>query len=381
MNILVVNAGSTSLKFKLISFPKKEVCASARIDRIGSVGLSEYSFTGAESFKKTGQSVPDYKSGISLFVNDLGGTDKIDAVAFKTVLAKGYPGVHIINNDVIAGMKAYMPVAPVHNSAYLGAIEAVKALMPDKPLVGSFETAFHTTVPLFRRVYGVPYKWYTDYGVERMGYHGASHSYIAKALKDYSRVVSCHLGGSGSICAIKDGKSIDTSFGFSLQAGITHVSRCGDIDPYIMPYLLKLGLSSEEIIDGLEKEGGLKGISGLSGDMRDLRRAIKEGNKRARLAVDIYTSDITRYIGAFAAEMGGLDALAFTGGIGENDSETRLEICATLGFLGIDPDEKLNASNARRIDKQNSKTPIFVIPADEESVVAENAYNLLKNNN
>lgn len=340
MKILVCNAGSTSLKFKVYAFPEETVLARGRVERVGAENGSLYFFEGAD-----GRSVRDecarartYEEGIEHFLCDLGG-------------------------------------APVHNRAYIGAIEAFQRLAPNAVHVASFETAFHQTVPLHRRVYGVPYEWYEKHGVARMGYHGASHSYIASQLADYPRVVSCHLGGSSSICAIRDGKSVDTSFGLSLQVGVTHVNRAGDIDPYIMPFLLREGMPYDEVLDGLERKGGLAGIAGMSGDMRDLRAAAGQGNERAALAIRVFTSDVCRYIGAFAAEMGGIDALAFTGGIGENDAASRQEICESLGFLGIEVDERRNLANERMIGR--GRTDVFVIPADEERVVAENAWRLL----
>lgn len=233
MRILVANAGSTSLKFKLFDYPDAKILAKGKVERVGDERGSIYWFENekGESKKDECAKAGTYKEGIDLFLNDIGGASQADVVAFKTVLALRHLGVHIIDEDVINDLKESMSVAPVHNSAYLGAIEAFQALSPNAVLVGVFETAFHLTMPLKNRVYGVPYEWYQKYGVQRMGFHGASHSYIAKKLAPFRRVISCHLGGSSSICAISDGKSVENSFGLSLQAGITHVSRIGDIDP------------------------------------------------------------------------------------------------------------------------------------------------------
>lgn len=377
MKILVCNAGSTSLKFKVYAFPEETVLARGRVERVGAEAGSLYFFESADGRRVTDDKARarTYEEGIERFLRDLGGAEDVDAVAYKAVLSKGFPGVHVIDENVMDGMRAFLSVAPVHNRAYIGAIEAFQRLAPNAVHVASFETAFHRTVPFHRRVYGVPYEWYEKYGVARMGYHGASHSHIASRLAGYSRVVSCHLGGSSSICAIRDGKSVDTSFGLSLQAGVTHVNRAGDIDPYIMPFLLREGMPYDEVLAGLEKKGGLAGIAGMSGDMRDLRAAAGRGNERAALAIRVFTSDVRRYIGAFAAEMGGLDALAFTGGIGENDAASRREICEPLGFLGVEIDESKNLANERMIGR--GRTAVFVIPADEERVVAENAWKLL----
>ena len=379
MQIIVCNAGSTSLKFKVYVYPEKTVLAVGKVERVGDANGSIYSFkdiNGNEKFD--GHALArNYKEGIELFLNDIGGADKADIVAFKAVLAQDFPGVHEIDENVIASMKRGLSIAPVHNSAYLGAIEAFQLAAPKARLIASFETAFHRTIPEKRYIYGVPYEWYEKYGVRKMGYHGASHSYVAGQLKDFKKVISCHLGGSSSLCAIEDGKSVNNTFGLSLQVGVTNVSRNGDIDPFIMPYLLKEGMSYEEILKGFEKTGGLKGVSGLSGDMRDLRKAAAEGNKRAKLAIDIFVEGVRNYIGAYAIQLGGVDAIAFTAGIGENDAETRKEILSGLSFMGIDMDEEKNRANAPEISAENSKVRIFVIKADEESVVADNAYKLV----
>ena len=379
MRILVCNAGSTSLKFKLYDFPSEEKIAWGRIERVGSGSAAGYTFGDASGreIRDDRTPVPTYEDGIQRFLGDLGGVERVDAVGFKATISKGYPGVHVIDEGVLRGMRDELSIAPAHNRAYLGAIEAFRRVAPGAVPVAAFETAFHQTVPMRRRVYGVPYEWYEKYGVVRMGYHGASHSYVAARLKGYSRVVSCHLGGSSSVCAILDGKSADTSFGLSLQAGVTHVNRAGDVDAYILPYLLSKGVPYDEIIRGLDKNGGMAGISGLSGDMRDLRAAAKAGNRRARLAIDVFVSDVTRYIGAFAAEMGGIDALSFTAGIGENDPETRWEICSTLGFLGIVLSPEKNARGEERVSADDARVPVFVIPADEEIVVARETFGAL----
>ena len=273
-------------------------------------------------------------------------------------------------------MRDYLPVAPVHNSCYLEAIDVFKNLTPDAKLVGVFETAFHQTIPLKNRIYPVPYEWYEKYGVMKMGYHGASHGYIAKKLAGKKRVISCHLGGSGSICAILDGKSIDNSFGFSLQAGVPHSTRTGDMDAYIIPFMLEQGLSMEEIIEGLEKNGGMKGLSGTSGDLRDIMEAIETGSKRAQLALDYFAGSILRYIGAYMMELGGLDAIAFTGGIGENSSELRRMVIDGMNFMGVKLDEKKNnaCSGECKISAEESNIEIFVIPTDEEYMVVNDTY-------
>ena len=375
MKILVCNPGSTSLKFRLSEEPEGRVIAGGKIGRVGSEN-AEYSFFMGGKQDAGTRPVTSYVQGISLFLAFIGGAETADAAAFKTVLAKGVSGVVMIDERVKDAMRAYLAAAPVHNTAYLSAIEAFEEIAPGKPLIGCFETAFHETIPPERYLYSVPYEWYETYGIRRMGFHGASHEGVAAATKGFKRVISCHLGGSGSICAILDGKSVDTSFGFSLQAGLPHVDRCGDIDPYIEHFLLSEGVSEEAFMRGIEKNGGLKGISGLSGDMRDLREAAAKGHARAKLAIGVYVTQIVRYIGAFAAELGGIDALAFTGGIGENDADTRSEVCASLGYLGIHLNESANRACASRIEEEGS-VPVFVVKADEEATVAAKAWKFL----
>ena len=386
MKILICNAGSTSLKFKLWAMPKQRVLAAGRVERVGSMDAIFHYSHGDYAEKLDGLDIPDYTQGIRRFldalstgenraVDDLG---QIDAVGFKTVLAKGFYGVHRLTPEVLDGMRAYLSVAPAHNGPYLQAIAVFEKLLPDAPRVGVFETAFHRTIPMERRVFPVPYEWYERYGVMRMGYHGASHGYIARKLADKRRVVSCHLGGSASICAILDGKSMDNSFGFSLQMGIPHASRTGDVDVYLIPFLLEQGLSLEDIYEGLGKNGGMKGISGTSGDIRDVDAAMRAGSPRAKLALDVLYTSILRYIGAYAMELGGIDALAFTGGIGENYAPLRRRIMEGMAWLGvtIDGDANENGEGERVISGADSAVSVHVIPADEEFMVVNETYRL-----
>ena len=263
MKILVSNVGSTSLKFKLYDMPSERVLCSARVERVGS---SDAIYSWENSLDGTGKrasglDIPGYTDGIRLFLADMcgpggpaSGMEEIAAVGFKTVLARGFYGVHELTDEVLEAMREYLFVAPAHNGPYLEAIACFKAVMPGARLVGCFETAFHRTIPLSRALYGVPYEWYEKYGIKRMGYHGASHSYVAETLAalfgSSGRTVSCHLGGSCSLCAIENGRSVDTSFGFSLQTGVMHADRTGDLDPYVVPYLLSEGMGMDEILEG-----------------------------------------------------------------------------------------------------------------------------------
>ena len=386
MKVLAANVGSTSLKFKLFEMPEETALCEAKIERVGSRDKAIFAYgslvTG-KHYRLEGQCIPDYTTGIRMFLEALVSGEygvitsvgEIDRIGFKTVLSKGFFGVHELTDAVMDGMRDYLFVAPVHNAAYLEAIGQFNNLLPDVPKIGVFETAFHTTIPIERRIYGVPYEWYEKYGLMRMGYHGASHGYIAQESCAYGkagRVISCHLGGSCSVCAIQDGRSVDTSFGFSLQSGLIHANRTGDADPYMIPFLQSEGLSAEEIEDGLSKHGGLLGISGVSNDMRDLQSAAESGNERARLAVDAFVSGIIKQIGAFYAELGGLDQLVFTGGIGEHSAFVRNAVCSQLRHLGIELDEEKNSASESVgvVSAAGSAVLVTVVPANEELGVA-----------
>ena len=389
MKLLVSNVGSTSLKFKLFQMPEEKLLCESRIERIGDGKNGIFTYirrSDGMKLERRGQEIPDYSAGILLFIGCLAGKEtgvigsimEIDRVGFKTVLSKGFYGVHELNDAVMAGMKESLFVAPVHNAAYIEAIDQFKKLLPGIPMIGVFETAFHTTIPLERRIYAVPYEWTEKYGLMRMGYHGASHSFIAQEAARYGkadRVISCHLGGSCSLCAIQNGKSVDTSFGFSLQTGIMHANRCGDTDPYLVPFLESQGMDKDEIMYGLSKKGGLLGISGLSNDMRDLEAASATEDERASLAIEAFVYSIVRYIGSFYAVLGGLDQLAFTGGIGENDSVLREKVCAAVAHFGIRLDAIKNAgSRSGVISEEGSPVTVSVIPANEELGIARQTY-------
>ena len=387
MRILICNAGSTSLKFKLWQMPEFGVLAEGKVERVGSEnGIFSYKCEKG-SISLDCVSVPDYTAGIQMFLDALSasdvraieGLDEIAAVGYKTVLSKDHYGVHELTEDVLQGMRDYFTVAPAHNGPYLEAISVFKKLLPEVKQVGVFETAFHRTIPEERCVFPIPYEWTQKYGIRRMGYHGASHGYIAERLKQHRRVISCHLGGSASICAILDGKSMDNSFGFSLQMGIPHASRTGDVDSYIVPFLLEKGLSLEEIYEGLGKNGGLKGISGTSGDMRDIEEAIAAGSERAELALKVLYTHILRYIGAYSMEIGGMDAIAFTGGIGENSVKLRRMLLEGMAHLGvrIDHEANENGRGERCITAPDSKVAAYVIPANEEYMVVRETYKKL----
>lgn len=396
MLILVCNVGSTSLKYKLFNMPDTAIMVEGKIERVGSLDSAIFSYqnhlNGAKE-SMSGLSVPTYTEGINLFLDYLTDTkmgaiksiDEVQAIGFKTVIAKGYYGIHELTDDVINAMEEYISVAPAHNPPYIEAIKKFKEILPGRLLVGVFETAFHTTIPLERKMYALPYKWYEDYGIQRLGFHGASHGYISRQVKkrvgEEYKLISCHLGGSCSLCAVKDGKSVDTSFGFSLQTGIPHANRAGDMDAYIIPYLLGQGLSMAEILKGIDKNGGLLGVSGISNDLRDIEEAAEAGNERAKLAIDVFCESIVKYIGSFHAVLGGLDHLTFTGGIGENSTVIRQKVCSRLAHLGIELDETANAGGAkdRVISSTSSRVTVSIIPTNEEVGIAQDIFDNFSN--
>ena len=390
MLILVCNVGSTSLKYKLFNMPCTDILVEAKTERVGrdDAIFSYRNNQNGFSEKLEGIAVPGYADGIRLFLRYLLGEesgalksiDELEAIGFKTVLAKGYYGVHELTDEVLTAMEAYVTVAPAHNPPYIEAIRVFRELLPDRLMVGCFETAFHTTIPLSRRLYALPYEWYEQYGICRLGYHGASHGYIARQIRtragEHFKLISCHMGGSGSICAIEDGRSVDTSFGFSLQTGIPHANRSGDMDAYIILFLLSQGMTMDEIMQGIDKKGGLLGISGVSNDLRDIQEAAERGNERAALAIDAFCDAVVKYIGAFTAELGGMDYLVFTGGIGENSVLVREKVCSRLACLGVKFDADLNRAVRGEgvISAPDSPVTVLVLPTNEEVGIAQTIF-------
>lgn len=392
MKILVCNAGSTSLKFKLYEMPQCTVLATGKVERVGSANDAIFGYQNCATGyteDRDGQTIPDYQDGIERFLRCLAGGEgavlsdvsEIERVGYKSVLSKGHYGVHEIDEGVMQGMRDFLALAPVHNSAYLKAIETVQAVLPNARHIGVFETAFHRDIPLERKLYGVPYEWYETYGVQRLGYHRASHGYIADVLnagkKEYG-AISCHLGGSASVCAIKNGKSVDTSFGMSLETGLIHANRVGDMDPTMIHFLKQQGLSEEEILAGCQKKGGLLGISGVSNDLRYITEAADAGNERAKLAIDVFVAGIVHYIGAFYLDLGRLDDLVFTAGIGEHSARIRSMVCEKLAPLGVKLDaEKNKACRGQAIiSAEDSAVCVRVIPANEELGIARRAFEI-----
>lgn len=393
MKILVANAGSTSFKYKLFNLANGTVPAEGRIERIGDAE-SPAEHCHENSQERTYHSVPDFPQAIKETLNRLTDSEngilphlgELDAVGFKTVHLRGQPGTYRLTNDILQRMADYNDLAPVHNPPYIQAIRIFQNLYPNLPLIGTFEASFHATIPDYAYIYSVPYSWYETYGVRKYGFHGASHSYVTERVqtllkrpKNNLMIISCHLGGSASVCAIRNGKSIDTSMGFSAQNGIINSTRNGSIDPFILPFMMdRENLSTQEIRNILTKESGLLGISGISGDMRDLLNAKSD---RARLAIEAFCYGVKKEIGAMAAALGGVNALAFAGGIGERAPELRKRICDGLEFLGIRLDNNLNLSSPpdRIISTPESTASILSIATNEEYIVARAVAAFLQN--
>ena len=389
MNILICNVGSTSLKYQLFAMEKGEqVIASGGAERVGG---RESCFYWTESGVKRQErlALPTHREAIERMLRQLPPEAAVDCVGFKVVHAKGVTGVQYLTEDVLQAMADFNSVAPAHNPPYIAAIRQFRELMPATPLIGSFETGFHSHMPPEAYLYPLPAQLCRDHAIRRYGFHGASHEYLtawvseAMGRKDL-KLVSCHLGGSGSLCAIMDGKSMDTSFGLSLQCGLPQSNRAGDIDPYIIAYLVRdCGYTLDEVFSELEKKGGLLGISGVSNDLRDLEEAAPH-NERAQLAIDIFIREIIRYIGGYAAILGGLDAIAFTGGIGENSETVRSRVLDAFAFMGLKKGETRPcaaldpSAGGKIITAPDSALHAFVIPANEELGIARKVFSKLQ---
>jgi acetate kinase len=363
MLILVANLGSTSFKFKLLDMERGgEVVSRGGYERIGQSG---------SPYQTHGQV-------IDVILKQL--PHQPDAIGFKAVHGGPISGAVRVTDEVIATMERFADVAPAHNPPYIAAMKALREKLPKTPQVAAFETAFHQTIPMSRQVYAIPHEWTEKLGIRRYGFHGASHGYVAHRIKA-TRIINCHLGGSSSICAIQDGKSVACSFGMTAQSGLPQNNRVGDFDPFALLKLTKEGLSLDEIFQRLSKEGGLLGISGVSPDLRDIEAAAASGNPRAQLAIDAFVAAVRHYIGAFLVVLGGADILSFTGGIGENAIAIRAAICRGLEFAGIVLDEQKNQVRGAETDiaAASSKTRIWIVPTNEELIVARQTQAVLNN--
>ncbi len=393
MKILVANLGSTSFKYRLIEVDAGAELARGAIDRIGQ-GQSTCVLDVAGRRDEQRLQVADHAAAMEICFRQL--TDPqtgvlssiadVAAVGFKAVFAGPLSGVRRVDEQLLEVMERFAPVAPAHNPPYVTAMRQLRRAFPEVPLVAAFETAFHRTIPAFRRSYAVPPQWREQFGIERYGFHGASHRYISGRIAELlgrsdARVISCHLGGSSSLCAIVGGRSVATSMGLSPQSGLPQNNRIGDFDPYALPLLVEgLNRSWDEVLATLASECGLKGLSGVSGDLRDIEQAADSGNEQAQLALDAYVDAIRHYLGAYLVVLGGLDALVFTGGIGENSPRVRRGVCADLQWAGIVLDEAANetARGECRVSAADSRAQIWVVPTNEELVVARQAAALIR---
>ena len=390
MKILVINCGSSSLKFQLIDSETEAVIAKGLCERIGIEGSKLiYTPTGGEK-QEIEEPMEDHKKAVSLVIDAL--TDKETGVltSLSEINAVGHRLVHggekfasstLINEEVIAAITECNDLAPLHNPANLIGIRACKELMPDVPQAGVFDTAFHQTMPEEAYLYGIPYEYYEKYRIRRYGFHGTSHSYVSKRAaemlgKDYTdaKIIVCHLGKGASVSAVKNGKCVDTSMGLTPLEGLMMGTRSGDIDPAIIEFLAhKEGLSIDDIMSILNKKSGMYGLSGyLSSDSRDLHAACDAGKPEGIRTVKTYCYRVAKYIGAYAAAMNGVDAICFTAGIGENSAETRAAVCEYLGYLGIGIDEEQNKKRGEDvvISTPDSKVKVMVIPTNEELAIA-----------
>ncbi len=393
MKILVANLGSTSFKYRLYQMPEARQLARGSIDRIGSEESCSMVEIGEHRDLCIGP-VPDHAAAVRRCLQQLtdpqhgclGDASEVAAIGFKAVHGGRISGVRRVDEDVLGAMSEMNKIAPAHNPPYIAAMRQLGEQLPEIPLVAAFETDFHRTIPARNRTYGVPHDWDQELLIRRFGFHGASHRYIAQRIaeimgRDDLRVISCHLGGSSSLTAIRSGESVATSMGTSPQSGVLQNNRVGDLDPFTLPRIMeRTGQSLEEVLGQLATEGGLLGISGASGDIRDLEEAAAAGDSRASLALETFLSNIRQYLGWMLVELGGADAIVFTGGIGENSATIRQAVCHDLKDLGIGIDAARNDEAQGEslisglIGGAESPMQIWVVPTHEELIVARQTY-------
>lgn len=397
MNILVINCGSSSLKYQLIDSESEKVLAKGLCERIGIDGRLTYSPAGGEK-EVTEAPMPTHTEAIQLVLNALTNEKTGVIKSLEEVGAVGHRVVHggekfasscLITDEMLAAVEECNDLAPLHNPANLIGIDACKKCMPGVPMVGVFDTAFHQTMPKEAYMYALPYEYYEKYKVRRYGFHGTSHSFVSKRTAEFlgkdvkdMKIIVCHLGNGSSISAVKNGESIDTSMGLTPLEGVPMGTRSGDIDPAILEFIAKKeNKDIFELLKVLNKESGVYGVSGgLSSDFRDLENAAEEGNEKAQLARDVFTYNVAKYVGAYAAAMNGVDAIAFTAGVGENDHLVRADVMKRLGFLGIKIDEEANKKRGfdNIISTPDSKVTVCVIPTNEELAIARETLALVK---
>ena len=397
MKIFVVNCGSSSLKYQLINMENEEVEAKGLVERIGISGsvLKHQPKNGEKVVIE--EDMPTHKEALKHVIDALMHEEYGVIKDMKEINAVGHRVVHagekfacsvVITEEVINALKECIDLAPLHNPPNIIGIEACQQLMPGVPMVGVFDTAFHQTMPKEAYIYALPYELYEKYGVRRYGFHGTSHKYVSqraaallgKNIEDL-KIVTCHLGNGASVAAVKHGKSVDTSMGFTPLEGLAMGTRCGDIDPAIVKFIAeKEGLDLNGVDKLLNKQSGVLGVSGVSSDFRDIEEAAEKGNERASLALKLFAYRVRKYIGAYAAAMGGIDAIVFTAGLGENSAQMRADVCEGLEFLGVEIDPEKNNVRGKEVDvsKEGSKVKVLLIPTNEELMIARDTMELIK---
>lgn len=399
MKILVLNSGSSSVKYKLIDIDTEKVMAEGGVEKIGLPdGFLKYKREdGSKAVLELGKT--DHKGAIESVLKIL--TDPVEGCIknYGEIDAVGHRLVHggeefsssvLITDAVKDKVRECYDLAPLHNPANMTGVEAIEQLMPDVPQVGVFDTAFHQTMPARSFMYALPYKFYEEDGVRRYGFHGTSHRYVSGRVCEMLgvdihsvNIITCHVGNGGSITAIEKGRSVDTSMGLTPTEGLMMGTRVGDVDAGVLTYLmLKHNLSAQQLQAIINKESGVLGVSGVSSDMREIEAAVKGGNERAKLALDMYENRIIKYIGAYAAEMGGVDIIVFTGGVGENQTTLRANVCRPLSFMGVELDEEVNAGvrgTETVISAADSKVKVVVVPTDEELMIARDTRDIISN--
>ena len=396
MNVLVINCGSSSLKYQLINSESEEVLAKGLCERIGIDGRLTYQKAGLDK-EITEAAMPTHKEAIKMvldaLVNDKTGAIKalseIDAVGHRIVHGgEKFASSVVITEEVIKAVEECNDLAPLHNPANIIGIHACQALMPDVPMVGVFDTAFHQTMPAKAYLYGLPYEYYEKYKVRRYGFHGTSHDFVSKATAEYlgldlnnSKIIVAHLGNGASVSAVLNGKCVDTSMGLTPLEGLVMGTRSGDIDPSIMEFIAKKeNLDIDGVMNVLNKKSGVAGMSGVSSDFRDLTAARAEGNEKAANAIDVFCYRVAKYIGSYAAAMNGVDAIAFTAGIGENVTHVRENIMSYLGYLGIEINKEANEAARGEegiISTEDSKVKVIVMPTNEELAICRETVRLV----
>ena len=394
MKILVLNTGSSSLKYQLIDMENENVLASGKYERIGeNEAFITHKVNGQKI--KIDHPAKNHEEAIDFALKQLINPEYKVIDSLDEISAIGHRLVHggekisqstVINDEVIKVLEEYTDLAPLHNPPGIIGIKACQKVMPGKPMVGVFDTAFHQTMEKEQYIYPVPYEYYEKYGVRKYGFHGTSHMFVSKRLSEIVKkdikdlkIVTCHIGQGASICAVKGGKSIDTSMGLTPLAGIPMVTRSGDLDPSVVTYLMKKeNLSVEQIEEILNKKSGLQGISGLAPDFREIE-AESHSNERAKIAIEKFNYEIASFIAKYAMAMDGVDYIIFTGGIGENQSNIRKGICEKLGFMGVKIDDKLNQTRGeeKEISSQDSEIKVYVVPTDEELMIAKETQRLI----